>query len=198
MSSELDFDPDETMASQQTAATELTQPLPSVISRVGLPNLTTVRKLADDDSMPKRCVYDYGLPISKFRRIRQTYLSPSFEPQGMKAKIHRCLQTPTLAKTITHHYPHYSQHQCCAQRLIQRVPLHPRILHLLPRALSTTVQTRLLVMTSSGLLHYHVTPRMRCHSIPAVRQKTRSVAKGVMMSVVSRAALFGVKLRLGC
>ena len=43
MSSELDFDPDETMASQQTAATELTQPLPSVISRVGLPNLTTVR-----------------------------------------------------------------------------------------------------------------------------------------------------------
>ena len=43
MSSELDFDPDETMASQQTAATELTQPLPSVISRVGLSNLTTVR-----------------------------------------------------------------------------------------------------------------------------------------------------------
>lgn len=33
MSSRLDFDPDETIASQQTAATELTQPSPSMISR---------------------------------------------------------------------------------------------------------------------------------------------------------------------
>ena len=170
------------MASQQTAATELTQPLPSMISRVGLPKLTTVRYLADNDSMPKRCVYDYGLPISKFRQIRQTYLSPSCEPQGTKAKIHRCLQTPILAQTISHHYPDYSQHRCCAQRPIQRVQLHPRILHLLPRALLSTVQKRLLVITSSGLLHYHVTPRT--HSIPAVRQTARSVSKGVRISVV--------------
>ena len=149
-----------------------------------LPKLTTVRFLADNDSMPKRCVYDYGLPISKFRRIRPTYLSPNCEPPGMKAKTHRCLQTLILAQTINHHYPCYSQHRCCAQRPIQRVQLHPRILRLLPRALSTTVQIRLLVVTSSGLLHYHVTPRTRCHSIPAVRQTAKSVAKGVMMSVV--------------
>jgi hypothetical protein len=34
MSSLIDFDPDETIASQQTTATELTQPSPSRVSRV--------------------------------------------------------------------------------------------------------------------------------------------------------------------
>ena len=97
MSSRLDFDPDETMASQQTAATELTQPSPSMISRVGFPKPATFRYPADNDSMPKRYVYDYGLPISKFRQIRQTYLSPNCEPPGIKAKIHRCLQVLILA-----------------------------------------------------------------------------------------------------
>ena len=36
MSSVIDFDPDDTMVSQQTAATEVTQPLRSRISQVGL------------------------------------------------------------------------------------------------------------------------------------------------------------------
>ena len=147
--------------------------------------------------MPKRCVYDYGLPISKFRRIKQTYLFPNCEPPEMKAKTHRSLQIPTLARMNRYHYRDYSQHRCCAQRPIQRVQLHLRILHRLHQALSTTVQTKLLVMTSLGHLHYHVTPRRRCHGERAVRQIARSVAKGLKVSVVSQAVPFGVKLLLG-
>ena len=60
MSSRLDFDPDETMASQQTAATELTQPSPSMISRVRFLKPATFRYPADNDSMRKRYVYGYG------------------------------------------------------------------------------------------------------------------------------------------
>ena len=60
MSSRLDFDPDETMASQQTAATELTQPSPSMISRVSFLKPATFRYPADNDSMPKRYVYGCG------------------------------------------------------------------------------------------------------------------------------------------
>ena len=135
ISSRLDFDPDETMASQQTAATELTQPSPSTISRVGILKHATSRYPADNDSMPKRYVYDYGLHISKFRRIRQTYLSPNCEPPGMKVRIHRCLQIPTLAQMISLHYPNSFQHQFCARQPIQRVRLHLRRFHLPPQAL---------------------------------------------------------------
>lgn len=135
MSSRLDFDPDETIASQQTAATELTQPSPSMISRVSFLKPATFRHPADNDSMPKRYVYDYGLRISKFRRIRQTYHSPNCEPPGMKARIHRCLQIPALAQMISLHYPNYFQHQFCARQPIQRVRLHLRRFRLLPQAL---------------------------------------------------------------
>ena len=135
MSSRLDFDPDETMASQQTAATELTQPSPSMISRVGFLKPATFRYQADNDSMPKRYVYDYGLHILKFRRIRQIYLSPNCEPPRMKARIRRCLQIPILAQIISLRYPNYFQHQFCTQQPIQRVRLHLPRSHLLPQAL---------------------------------------------------------------
>ena len=135
MSSRVDFDPDETMASQQTAATELTQPSPSTISRVGALKPATFRYPADNDSMPKRYAYDYGLHISKFRPIRQTYLSPNCEPRGMKVRIHRYPQIPTLAQMISLHYPNSFQHQFCARQPIRRVRLHLRRFHLPPQAL---------------------------------------------------------------
>ena len=43
ISSGLDFDPDETMASQQTVDTELTQSSPSMISRVGVSKFAIFR-----------------------------------------------------------------------------------------------------------------------------------------------------------
>ena len=45
MSSVIDFDPDDTMVSQQTAATEVTQPLRSRISQVGQPCLQLSHEL---------------------------------------------------------------------------------------------------------------------------------------------------------
>ena len=49
MSSLIEFDPDETLASQQTAATELTQPSPSRVSRVSKRKGTMFSVLADHD-----------------------------------------------------------------------------------------------------------------------------------------------------
>ncbi|KAK3175979.1 hypothetical protein OEA41_007301 [Lepraria neglecta] len=49
MSSLIDFDPDETLTSQQTAATELTQPSPSRVGRVSKRKGTMLSILADHE-----------------------------------------------------------------------------------------------------------------------------------------------------
>ena len=79
MSSLIDFDPDETMTSQQTAATEMTQPLQSRVSQVCLATEYVSRLANRSISRLKGYVFDYGWPTSKSRPIKQISHCLSFK-----------------------------------------------------------------------------------------------------------------------
>ena len=74
-----DIDPmDDTLASQQTAATETSQPGQSAVNIVSKTNLTARNQMLIDFSVWKGFAFDCNLRCSRSRQIRQTCLCHNY------------------------------------------------------------------------------------------------------------------------
>ena len=162
------------MASQQTAATELTQPSPIRLGRVLPPERPIFGHQLTVTSMSKFCVCDYGLPTSKFRRIKRIFPFLDYAYPGKNAKIHRSPQDAIPTQAISLRCPGYFQRRSCVRRSIQRVQLRLHIFRRPLPPLQTSFQPGLMSMRSSGHQHYHA----MAHTSYSTRQAVHQTASG--------------------
>ena len=181
MSSLVDFDPDETMASQQTTATELTQPLQSRVGRVMIQQINVEIKANISTSMLKHYGFAYALPISKSRRIKPIYPYLNFGYPYTKTKKHLRSKTRIYSQKRSCLFRNSSQRQSYV-----RLPTRPAILsickYLHPLLhLQPTVRTELGVKRGSGHQRYPDILHRPRHGRQTARQIVKKGIRGVAL-----------------
>lgn len=162
MSSLIDFDPDETMASQQTAATEVTMPLPSRVRQVSLRVHSRVEAMAYLDSTRKH--FDF-VCVSLILRCKPTRrISPYRDCVCSRTTTKIKQPSPDPLLWSTRHFPNYSQPQYCFRQPFQRGLSRDHASLLLLQHPQETVQVKQGAEKYSEHQRYRVMLRKSRHS----------------------------------